>query len=136
LGRFLSESSLQHLLNTTLRKSIMESPIDELPAVPLLEYSTAAVVGRKPQKDATLTRFAPGVFELLCKHPDLILEPRSCFHFTDCIPLPWFSLTERFRANGNQLRTMTNCRPAKHNHSEIDKCQLNRFLRTDEERHR
>jgi hypothetical protein len=107
LGRFLANPE-QKVVLETLRPSIEQVSIDELPAVPMLEYCTAAIAGPRSAPDEVLTRFNPTAYEQLNADPELMLQPRACFHLTDCIPLPWFSLTNApVRTTNDPVRPAT-----------------------------
>lgn len=103
LAVFLTDPETSHLLSAELRPSIESASVNELPAVPIMEYSTVAVVGKEYDRARTLSRFAPQIYEHLVGNSDIVLTSRACYHFADCIPLPWFSIighTERGRQTG------------------------------------
>jgi hypothetical protein len=91
LGILLSDEGMKKSL-MRLKKSIKEHSIESLPAVPILEYSSLAVVASLYETSGTLLRFLPRMYEILSEQNNLTLSARACYHFADHVPLPWFSV--------------------------------------------
>lgn len=91
LGILLSDEAMKKAL-MRLKKSILACSIETLPAVPILEYSSLAVVASLYETSGTLLRFLPRMYEILSEQNNLTLSARACYHFADHVPLPWFSV--------------------------------------------
>lgn len=98
LDVFLSDESLRANLVENLQNKHAMQPISELPVIPLLEYSTLAVIGEAYCDSKNCVRFEPGTYELFTKQHNIVLPARACYHFADRVPLPWFSIA------GNETR--------------------------------
>jgi hypothetical protein len=91
LGAFLRDNELKSKL-TLLRPAILTNPIEQLPALPFLEYCALAVVATDFEESGAISRLDPLTYEILANEPDLALAARACYHFADHVPLPWFSV--------------------------------------------
>jgi hypothetical protein len=92
LAVFLSDEELRAALIENLQKKHAMQPISELPVIPLLEYSSLAVVGETYADSKNCVRFEPNTYELFTKQNNVVLPARACYHFADRVPLPWFSI--------------------------------------------
>ena len=70
------------------------SEISHMPVVAISEYRSPTVVGSEYDRHQRYVRFDPHVYELLASLPNAVLPARACYHFTDRIPLPWFSIVQ------------------------------------------
>lgn len=94
LGFFLSHEHYRDSLVRELKERRQIFEISSLPVAPLLEYNSLTVIGEEFDKSRRFFRFAPNTYEFLIRQSNMVLPARACYHFTDKVPLPWFSFAE------------------------------------------
>jgi len=95
LGVFLKRDETRQRLIEVLRPRILaHGSLDEVPVVFLPEYFSSTVVKHSYDSGVAVVRVSPCVYEDMQSNPHAVLPPRSSYHFTDCAPLPWFTLVD------------------------------------------
>lgn len=122
LDVFLCDESLRANLVENLQNKHAMQPISELPVIPLLEYSTLAVIGEAYCDSQDCVRFEPGTYELFTKQPNVVLPARACYHFADRVPLPWFSIAGN-KVKGGLIANKHHHWPSQHSDESADIAQ-------------
>lgn len=101
LGFYLDNELCRRLLIDNLQRMPQMSHIEELPVVPMMEYSTIALVGKNYDQSKKHIQFDPNTYELLSKNNNMVLAAKACYHFADTVPLPQFSFIQNAKGEGS-----------------------------------
>lgn len=93
LAVLLSRRDLAQALANRLKPVMaFTCEITEVPVVIVPEYSSGASNKHLYDSGRAIQRAHPLLYRTIAEAPDLVLPPRSSYHYTDCVPLPWFDV--------------------------------------------
>lgn len=93
LGKLLSDDQTARRLESALKPTLHRGDfVEHVPVVFVPEYLSCAASKVEYDNGDAVVRAHPALYRALSEAPHTVLPPRSSYHYTDCILLPWFDI--------------------------------------------